>query len=43
MNLDPSVVSRIQKHLKWSGSALNYDDYDTARKELKAALLLLGE
>lgn len=43
LNLDPSVVSRIQKHLKWSGSALNYDDYDTARKELKAALLLLGE
>lgn len=39
---DPSVVSQIQKHAKWAVSALNYDDYDTARKELRIALGMLG-
>lgn len=40
--LDPSVIAKIQKHAKWAISALNYDDLVTARKELKAALQLLG-
>ncbi|KAM0788760.1 hypothetical protein ACM66B_002851 [Microbotryomycetes sp. NB124-2] len=40
--LDPSVVSNIQKHAKWAISALNYDDYETARKELRLALSMLG-
>lgn len=40
--LDPMIVTTIQKHAKWAISALNYDDYDTARKELRAALAMLG-
>ncbi|KAK4055700.1 hypothetical protein OIV83_000246 [Microbotryomycetes sp. JL201] len=40
--LDPMVVSNIQKHAKWAISALNYDDYETARKELRLALSMLG-
>ncbi|KAL8277954.1 hypothetical protein RQP46_009586 [Phenoliferia psychrophenolica] len=39
---DPSVVAQIQKHAKWAVSALNYDDYETARKELRLALAMLG-
>lgn len=42
MPLDPSVIATIQKHAKWAISALNYDDLDTARKELRLALELLG-
>ncbi|KAM0746616.1 DUF605-domain-containing protein [Meredithblackwellia eburnea MCA 4105] len=40
---DPSVVTQIQKHAKWAISALNYDDYETARKELRLALSMLGD
>lgn len=41
--LDPMLIGTIQKHAKWAISALNYDDLDTARKELRAALILLGD
>lgn len=41
-SLDPMVIASIQKHAKWAISALNYDDLDTARKELRAALAMLG-
>lgn len=40
--LDPSAIAAIQKHAKWAISALNYDDLETARKELRAALVMLG-
>ncbi|KAI5476011.1 late endosome to vacuole transport-related protein [Pseudohyphozyma bogoriensis] len=40
--MDPTLVSTIQKHAKWAISALNYEDVETARKELKKALELLG-
>lgn len=40
---DPKTVGDIQKHAKWAISALNYDDFDTARKELRLALAMLGE
>lgn len=39
--LDPATIGLIQKHAKWAISALNYDDLDTARKELRAALVML--
>lgn len=35
-------IEKIQKHAKWAISALNYEDVDTARKELREALRLLG-
>ncbi|EKM48512.1 uncharacterized protein PHACADRAFT_132349 [Phanerochaete carnosa HHB-10118-sp] len=40
--LTPLVVARIQKHCKFAISALDYEDPDTARKELRAALRMLG-
>ena len=40
--LDPSAIAAVQKHAKWAISALNYDDLETARKELRAALAMLG-
>lgn len=41
-SLTPSQVAEIQKHAKWAISALNYEDVDTARKELQLALSKLG-
>lgn len=38
---ESEVVSSAQKHAKFAISALNYDDIDTAVKELKNALSLL--
>ncbi|KDE07880.1 hypothetical protein MVLG_01973 [Microbotryum lychnidis-dioicae p1A1 Lamole] len=40
--LDPMKIAQIQKHAKWAISALNYEDVETARKELKIALGMLG-
>jgi vacuolar protein sorting-associated protein VTA1 len=44
----PAVPTRkqtdqAQKHAKFAVSALDYDDYATARLELRKALALLGE
>ena len=41
-SMDPLEISKIQKHAKWAISALNYEDFETARKELKEALRMLG-
>lgn len=41
-NFDPVTVAQVQKHAKWAISALNYDDFETARKELRLALAMLG-
>jgi vacuolar protein sorting-associated protein VTA1 len=35
-------VAKAQKHARWAISALNFEDADTAVKELKAALQTLG-
>ncbi|SCV71069.1 BQ2448_3831 [Microbotryum intermedium] len=40
--LDPMTITQIQKHAKWAISALNYEDVETARKELRIALGMLG-
>lgn len=40
--LDPTIVASAQKHAKWAISALNYDDVETARQELRKALELIG-
>ncbi|GAA5920009.1 hypothetical protein JCM1841_000374 [Sporobolomyces salmonicolor] len=41
-NFDPAEVAKMQKHARWAISALNYEDYETARKELRLALAMLG-
>ncbi|GAA5986659.1 hypothetical protein JCM10908_003847 [Rhodotorula pacifica] len=41
-NFDTITVAQVQKHAKWAISALNYDDFETARKELRLALAMLG-
>lgn len=41
-NVDPTTIANAQKHAKWAISALNYEDLETARKELKLALQLIG-
>ena len=40
-SLDPTAITKIQKHAKWAISALNYEDLFTARKELRLALDML--
>ncbi|TFK30916.1 DUF605-domain-containing protein [Coprinopsis marcescibilis] len=40
--LTAAVVTKAQKHCRFASSALDYEDAETARKELRAALALLG-
>ena len=40
--LDPETVGKAQKHAKFAISALNFEDLDTARKELRKALEMLS-
>lgn len=40
--LTPQMIGRVQKHCKFAISALDYEDAEQARKELRAALKLLG-
>lgn len=40
--VDPTTIANAQKHAKWAISALNYEDLETARKELRLALQLIG-
>ena len=42
VELTPGIISKAQKHCRFAISALNYDDAEQARKELRAALALLG-
>ncbi|UZJ55412.1 hypothetical protein CBS101457_004732 [Exobasidium rhododendri] len=37
-SLDPIAISRVQKIARWAISALDYDDVETARKQLREAL-----
>ncbi|OCF39761.1 vacuolar protein sorting-associated protein VTA1 [Kwoniella heveanensis CBS 569] len=41
-NLTRREVEQTQKHAKWAISALEFDDFETARNELKKALNMLG-
>ncbi|KAG9232649.1 Vta1 like-domain-containing protein [Amylocarpus encephaloides] len=41
-NIDDASVAKAQKHAKWAISALNFEDGETAVKELRAALRTLG-
>lgn len=40
--LEPEIVAKAQKHAKFALSALNFEDLETAREELKRALRLLS-
>ena len=42
VELTPGIITKAQKHCRFAISALNYDDAEQARKELRAALTLLG-
>ncbi|ORY24765.1 Vta1 like-domain-containing protein [Naematelia encephala] len=41
-SLTRKETEQTQKHAKWAVSALDYDDLETARNELKKALAILG-
>ncbi|KIW07851.1 uncharacterized protein PV09_01766 [Verruconis gallopava] len=41
-NRDDESIMQAQKHAKWAISALNFEDVDTAVKELRIALRALG-
>jgi vacuolar protein sorting-associated protein VTA1 len=40
--VDATTISNAQKHARWAISALNYEDLETARKELILALNIIG-
>lgn len=42
VELTPGIITKAQKHCRFAISALNYDDAEQAKKELRAALTLLG-
>ncbi|KAF5368571.1 hypothetical protein D9758_002250 [Tetrapyrgos nigripes] len=42
VELTPSLVTQAQKHCRYAISSLDYEDIKQARKELRAALALLG-
>ena len=42
VELTPGIITKAQKHCRFAISALNYDDVVQAKKELRAALTLLG-
>ncbi|KIM71758.1 hypothetical protein PILCRDRAFT_830160 [Piloderma croceum F 1598] len=41
-DLTPQLIAKAQKHCRFAISALDYEDADQARKELRAALAVLG-
>ncbi|KIK70690.1 hypothetical protein GYMLUDRAFT_32731 [Collybiopsis luxurians FD-317 M1] len=42
VELNPSVIAKAQKHCRFAISALDYEDAEQAKKELRAALAILG-
>lgn len=40
--LTPQMIAKVQRHCRFAVSALDYEDGEQARKELRAALALLG-
>lgn len=43
VELTPQIIARTQKHCRFAISALDYEDAEQAKKELRAALAILGE
>lgn len=41
--LTPAIIAKAQKHCRYAISSLEYEDVEQARKELRAALKVLGE
>ncbi|RXW24036.1 hypothetical protein EST38_g1834 [Candolleomyces aberdarensis] len=41
--LTPALILQVQKQCRLASSALDYEDAETAKKELRAALALLGD
>ncbi|KAG0707475.1 Vta1 like-domain-containing protein [Suillus ampliporus] len=41
--LTPIIIAKVQKHCRFAISSLDYEDPEQARKELRAALALLGD
>lgn len=41
-NIHEDAIAQAQKHARWAVSALNFDDIDTATKELRNSLKFLG-
>jgi vacuolar protein sorting-associated protein VTA1 len=42
LELSPNIIAKAQKHCRFAISALDYEDATQARKELRAALAVLG-
>ena len=42
VELTPEIVTKAQRHMRFAISALDYEDAETSRKELRNALTLLG-
>ncbi|KAJ7808240.1 Vta1 like-domain-containing protein [Mycena olivaceomarginata] len=42
VELTPTVIAKAQKHCRFAISALDYEDAEQARRELRAALAVLG-
>jgi vacuolar protein sorting-associated protein VTA1 len=42
VELTPALIVKAQKHCRFAISSLDYEDAEQARKELRAALALLG-
>ncbi|KAF8216052.1 Vta1 like-domain-containing protein [Mycena galopus ATCC 62051] len=42
VELSPAVIAKAQKHCRFAISALDYEDAEQARRELRAALAVLG-
>jgi vacuolar protein sorting-associated protein VTA1 len=42
VELTPGLIAKAQKHCRFAISSLDYEDAEQARKELRAALALLG-
>lgn len=42
IELTPSVIAKAQKHCRFAISSLDYEDAEQARRELRAALAVLG-
>ncbi|KAJ6519985.1 Vta1 like-domain-containing protein [Mycena sanguinolenta] len=42
VELTPAVIAKAQKHCRFAISALDYEDAEQARRELRAALAVLG-
>ncbi|KAL0951568.1 hypothetical protein HGRIS_008250 [Hohenbuehelia grisea] len=43
IELTPAIITKVQKHCRFAISSLDYEDAEQARKELRAALAILGE